>query len=64
VSEDSRSAAMRVSARRQTTRYGRAGVGTEKLMREPPGAGSTEWVVAGIERTDQAQERGGSKPVM
>jgi hypothetical protein len=55
---------MRVSARRQTTRYGRAGVGTEKLRREPPGAGSIEWVVAGIERTDQAQECGGSKPVM
>jgi hypothetical protein len=55
---------MRVSATRQTTRYGRAGVGTEKLMRQPPGTGSTEWVVAGIESTDQAQECGGSKLVM
>jgi hypothetical protein len=33
-------------------------------MRQPPGTGSTEWVVAGIESTDQAQERGGSKLVM
>jgi hypothetical protein len=64
MSEDSRSAAMRASATRQTMRYGRAGVGTEKLMRQPPGAGSTEWVVAGIASTDQAQECGGSKLVM
>jgi hypothetical protein len=55
---------MRVSATRQTTRYGRAGVGTEKLTRHPPGTGSTEWLVAGIESTDQAQECGGSKRVM
>jgi len=55
---------MRLSAARQTRRYSRAGVGTEKLMRHPPGAGSTEWLVAGIESTDQAQECGGSKLVM
>jgi hypothetical protein len=64
MSEGSRSAAMRVSATRQTMRYGRAGVGTEKLMRQPPGTGSTEWVVAGIESTDQAQECGGLQLVM
>jgi hypothetical protein len=64
MSEGSRRAAMRVRATRQTMRYGRAGVGTEKLMRQPPGTGSTEWVVAGIESTDQAQECGGLQLVM
>jgi hypothetical protein len=55
---------MRESATRQTTRYGRAGAGTEKLIRQPPGTASTEWVVLGIESTDQAQECGGSQLVM
>jgi len=51
-------------ARRQIARYAKAGAGTEKLTRHPPRAGSTKWLVAGNESTDQAHECGGSKLVM